>query len=111
MGEKKENLEPNKRISSQLRESFDNQRKVEQQRENKPKTNETQPISQKQIPKKAKQKPDQFSIIQTPCFAETPNTTNQFKNYKIDDKNDNKIQVKMIMSKGIMDQLRDQESP
>lgn len=26
------------------------------------------------------------SIAQTPCFAETPNTTDQFKNYKINDK-------------------------
>ena len=24
------------------------------------------------------------SIAQTPCFAETPNTTDQFKGYKID---------------------------
>lgn len=26
------------------------------------------------------------SIAQTPCFAETPNTTDQFKGYKIHDK-------------------------
>lgn len=26
------------------------------------------------------------SVAQTPCFAETPNTTDQFKNYKINDK-------------------------
>jgi hypothetical protein len=29
------------------------------------------------------------SIAQTPCFADTPNTTNQFNGYKIEEKSEN----------------------
>jgi hypothetical protein len=42
------------------------------------------------------------SIAQTPCFAETPNTTDQFKGYKIHDKGElsnslQHTQVQIIM--------------
>lgn len=91
--DKKENCEPNtnKVICSQLRESFHQEMqasKLEQQAQS------------KTIPKKKRvEHIEKGSVAQTPCFAETPNTTNQFKGYKIDEKNDtNKIQVKIVMS-------------
>lgn len=42
------------------------------------------------------------SVAQTPCFAETPNTTDQFKGYKIDPKDQNSYRYIIKQSNGMI---------